>query len=95
VGGWLVKDLTDVQRRIFHAPIGDLDLRRRPKPDRVREAGQCTCPAGPWCQGPASLDWLDCLGDLLKVIPADQAALVHHCLMWGGWLVELPPEAEK
>jgi hypothetical protein len=35
------------------------------------------------------------LGDLLKVIPADQATLVHSCLVWGGWLVELPPEAEE
>jgi hypothetical protein len=30
------------------------------------------------------------LGDLLKVIPADQAALIHRFLVLGG----CPPEAE-
>ena len=39
--------------------------------------------------------WRDrTLGDLLKVIPADQAALIHRFLVLGGWLTELPPEAE-
>jgi hypothetical protein len=39
--------------------------------------------------------WRDrTLGDLLKVIPADQAALIHRFLVLGGWLTEIPPEAE-
>lgn len=38
--------------------------------------------------------WRDrSLGDLLKVIPSNQAALIHQFLTWGGWIVEAPPEA--
>jgi hypothetical protein len=37
--------------------------------------------------------WRDrTLGDMLKVIPADQAALIHRFLVLGGWLAEVPPE---
>ena len=39
--------------------------------------------------------WRDrTLGDLVKVLPTDAAAQVHQYLVLGGWLVEVPPEAE-
>ena len=39
--------------------------------------------------------WRDqSLGGICKVLPADQAALIHRFLIMGGWLTEIPPEAE-